>query len=99
MQLNNSWEYKTFTRIVREFSEIAVNGFHHRRSHDGIKSAQGVANQPQIFARLWQSTEGQRAHESAKGVDAGWSFQLSSSEIQTSDGQNIFVGNDTCKRN
>jgi hypothetical protein len=24
---------------------------------------------------------------------------LSLSEIQTSDGQNIFVGNDTCKRN
>ena len=60
-----------------------------------------MANQPQILARLWQSSQSHRsgAHESAKGVDAGWSFQLSSSEIQSSDGQNISVGNDTCKRN
>ncbi len=44
LQLNNWWESKTFTLIVREFSEIAVNGFHFRRSHDRIKSVQGVAN-------------------------------------------------------
>ncbi len=60
-----------------------------------------MANQPQILARLWQSSQSHwsGAHESAKGVDAGWSFQLSSSKIQTSDGQNIFVDNDTYKQN
>ncbi len=52
-RMNNSEEFKTFTRIVKGFGEIAVNGFHHLRSHDGIKSVQGVANQPQILARLW----------------------------------------------
>jgi hypothetical protein len=62
--------FRKITFVAREFSEIAVNRFHFRRSHDGIKSVQGIANQPQILARLWQSTESRCAHELAKRMDA-----------------------------
>ena len=41
---------KTITRITGEFREIAVNGFHHRRSHDGINSRPDVANYFEISA-------------------------------------------------
>jgi hypothetical protein len=49
---------KTFTRIVGELSEIAVNGFHFRRSRDGIKSAPHVANHFEIRAWRRQSFDG-----------------------------------------
>jgi hypothetical protein len=42
---------KSFTRIARKFSEIAVNGFQHFISFDGIKSVEGVANEPKILTR------------------------------------------------
>ena len=47
-----------FTDIARKFSKIAENGLHHFCSFDGIKSVEGVANQPKILTRRGQSSEG-----------------------------------------
>jgi hypothetical protein len=69
-------ENETFTGIVGNLSKIAINGFHHRRSHDEIQSIQGVANQPQILTRRWEYKVRycSRALESAQRVDAGRRF-------------------------
>ncbi len=37
------------TRIAGKLCEIAVNGFNHLFSFDGIKSVEGVANQHKIL--------------------------------------------------
>ena len=93
--MGNSFK-NIFTRIPGELSEIAVNGFNKFFSFDGIKSVEGVANQPKMGRG--ESNEGHwpGALESAQYVDAGWSCHLSPAEIQSSDGQNIFVRYDTC---
>jgi hypothetical protein len=39
-------------------SEVAVNRFHHFCSFDGIKSVEGVANEPKILTRRGKSSEG-----------------------------------------
>jgi hypothetical protein len=81
-----------------KFIEIAINGFHHFCcSFDGIKSVEGVANQPKILTGRGESSEfhSSGAYETAQRVDTGRSCQLSPTEIQTSDGQNIFVRYET----
>jgi hypothetical protein len=47
--------FKLFTRIAGKLSEIAVNGFDHFFSFDGIKSVEGVANQPKILTGCGES--------------------------------------------
>ena len=88
---------KSITGITGKLSEIAVNGFDHFCSFDGIKSVEGVANQPKILTGCGESiySHWSAADETAQGVDAGRSCQLSPAEIQTGDGQNIFVRYDT----
>ena len=44
-----------FTRIAGKLREIAVNGFDHFFSFDGIKSVEGVANQPKILTGCGES--------------------------------------------
>jgi hypothetical protein len=44
-----------FTLIAGELREIAVNGFDHFFSFDGIKSVEGVANQPKILTGCRES--------------------------------------------
>jgi hypothetical protein len=58
LNLNRKWEmgvYKLFTLIAGKLGEIAVNGFDHFFSFDGIKSVEGVANQPKILTRCGES--------------------------------------------
>ena len=45
-----------FTRITRKFSKIAVNGFDHFCSFDGIKSVEGVANEQKILTGRGESS-------------------------------------------
>ncbi len=93
----NSFDF-LFTRITGKLSEIAVNGFDHLCSFDGIKSVEGVANQPKILTRCGEFSEGywSAAYEMAQRVHAERSCQLSPAKIQSSDGQKFFVCNDTC---
>ena len=58
-----------------------------------------MADEPKILTCRWQSSEGHwsSALEPAQRVDTGRRCQLCSTEIQLSDGQNIFVGDDTYK--
>ena len=44
-----------FTRIAGKLREIAVNGFDHFCSFDGIKSVEGVANQQKIITGCGES--------------------------------------------
>jgi hypothetical protein len=44
-----------FTLIAGKLGEIAVNGFDHFFSFDGIKSVEGVANQPKILTGFGES--------------------------------------------
>ena len=86
-----------FTRITRKFSKIAVDILHHFGAHDRIQSVEGVANQPKILTGCGESiySHWSAAYETAQRVDAGRRCQLSPAEIQTGDGQNIFVRYDT----
>jgi hypothetical protein len=53
--MGNSY-FNRFTRIVGKLSEIAINGFHNFCSLDaGIKSLEGVANQPKILTGRGES--------------------------------------------
>jgi hypothetical protein len=59
INLNRKWGIGVFillfTLIAGKLSEIAVNGFDHFCSFDGIKSVEGVANQPKILTRCGES--------------------------------------------
>ena len=44
---------KISTLVFGKFRKIAVNSFHHFKSHNRIKSFQGVAAEQQVFTRCW----------------------------------------------
>jgi hypothetical protein len=60
-----------------------------------------VANPPKIFARRRHSSDGHlsSAFESAQRVDTRRIFLPSSAEIQTGDGQDLLIINDSCISN
>ena len=86
-----------FTCICWEFSEIAINGLDLFLSHYQIESTKGMADPPQIGAGRWSSADGHLpgALEPAQRVDAGRTGQLSSTEIEPSNGKEAFVADDS----
>lgn len=88
---------KLFTRIIREFSEIAVYRFHFRCSHYGIQSAQSMSHQPQVFTWSRNSGDGHLSvtFKLAQSVDTGRSCQLSPTEVETAYWQNFLISDDT----
>ena len=63
------------------------------RSNNEIESAKGVTDPPQIRTGRWFSADSHLSgtFKSAKRVDAGRTGQLSSTEIEPSNGKKTFV--------
>ena len=99
MQCNWRHELSTsnvgLTGIGGQFGEVAVNRFNLISTHYQVKSAECVADPPQIRAGLWFSYDRYLSptFKSAQRVKAGG--QLSPSEIKAGDGQVPLVGNNS----
>ena len=70
---------------------MAVNGLNFFLSHHRIESVEGVADPPQICARLWTSHDDHLARILKFAQRVETSCQLSPAEVEASDGQKILI--------
>ena len=87
----------TSTWVSWKFGKVAVNAANLFVAFDVVEPVEGVANLPQIIARLGHSVNrcSPAAFQLAQSVDSVRRSRQSSAKVQFSDGQRIFGGDVT----
>ena len=87
----------TSTWVSWKFGKVAVNAANLFVAFDVVEPVEGVANLPQIVARLGHSVDrcSSAAFQLAQSVDSVRRSRQSSAKVQFSDGQRIFGGDVT----
>ena len=95
---NNRWIIFPSTWICGYFGEIAENRLDLFISHHRVKTAEGVADLPQIHAGLWSSADDPLpgAFKSTQRVDTERAGQLSPTEIEASYRKETLAADDSC---